>query len=816
MATAVNKENEMHRDEVVISTGAPFPISNPSSIPDQQEGGGAQQTSASAASVITSSPPTFSPRVESQFDPVGQTALSKTHHIHQQVGVTSALSNLAGDQSGPSSLINKHHNCCNAAADVISQQQQQPQQEDKPLLQQHAAGFNTCSEPLQTRIPPSSSLSASNHAQRVQVSCVSNCQSEEQACHSGGHDPGPGLLDQHPQQAASHTEGQIIPPQNAQARLTPHKHQELPTPAPPSYINSAGPSQLLGSPQEGTTADPGGKSHAEQEAGGEFNQQAQEQQPHDTTSGLDPQTSTPPTNMIFSDLYKSPRSPFNKLRHSIPAVTLLATDLEADLISRDKTRQKEAVKKFLNEKIRNDWEFTWPPTPAPAPAHADDRLEDGGEAGGTSGGSSSSVPTASPTFDEDAPRDPGEEAESESDAESVYSTVSEDQLHFHPRIEWTSDISDDDLPAHASSPFRFDTPDAVGTAVQTSINERKARRRRAVRDEISWNPGLACFEARRDAWTGAKTVRVKPKPATPISPSSTRRLSMSFWRHHRSESTASQNTAAFSPSSPPISSPLSPTTTHTSNLAQTTTTSEPESSNASKIHSTTSRDSAAHALYPVETLIPVAPPLLPPQNPMRASVTPSIYPSLYDKIVVHSLQPSCPVNLGDMLRACVVGWKRDGEWPPKSTIQAVPMSAAAEAMVLRHQRKASQAQARHARKASTATNGSSRRLSFVGFLGGGNKNAGGEKEKPGTIQQVHEEKEAPNAAAATANGGKDTHSDEANSGGTGKGIRRSLQKVFSFGQHGHHEHAQAQAHGQAASAPAEAPISPTKEVTAAG
>lgn len=512
--------------------------------------------------------------------------------------------------------------------------------------------------------------------------------------------------------------------------------------------------------------------------------------------------------MIFSDLYKSPRSPFNKLRHSIPSVTLPATDLEADLISRDKTRQKEAVKKFLNEKIRCDWEFTWPP---PDSAHKGDRLEnsptpagDGAETcakiEGTGGDSLSSVPAASPTFDEDTPRDPGEEADSESDAESIYSTVSEDQLHFHPRIEWTSDISDDELPVHPSSPFRFDTPDAVGTAVQTSINERKARRRRAVRDEISWNVGLACFEARRDAWTGAKTVRVKPKPATPISPSSTRRLS--FWRHHRSESTASQN-AALGTGSPPISSPLSPTST---NFTQTP--SEPDSSNASKIHSTSSRDSAAHALYPVETLIPVAPPLLPPQNPMRASVTPSIYPSLYDKIVVHSLQPSCPVNLGDMLRACVVGWKRDGEWPPKSTIQVVPMhGTAAEVMVLRHQRKASQAQAKHARKASTATNGSSRRLSFVGFLGGGgNKNTPGvEKERPATIPQHHEEKEGP---AANANGGKDTHSDEANSGGgTGKGIRRSLQKVFSLGQHGHHGHP---------AAPGETAISPTKEVTAAG
>ncbi|KAK4216184.1 hypothetical protein QBC37DRAFT_439009 [Rhypophila decipiens] len=531
-------------------------------------------------------------------------------------------------------------------------------------------------------------------------------------------------------------------------------------------------------------------------------------------SEFNPHLSTPLPTMIFSDLYKSPRSPFNKLKHSIPSVTLPATDLEADLISRDKTRQKEAVKKFLNEKIRCDWEFTWPPTPgsghAPAAPHTDEKPESsstpaqdesetgakiGDASASASGDPSTSVSTASPVLDQDAPRDPGEEADSESDAGSVYSAVSEDQLHFHPRIEWTSDISDDDVPAHMSSPFRFDNPDAVGTAVQMSINERKARRRRAVREEMSWNTGLACFEARRNAWTGAKTVRVKPKPATPMSPSSsTRRLS--FWRHHRSESTASQH-GAFSPGSPPIASPLSPVSTHTSqhaSLAQTA--SETESSNASKVHSASSRD---RALYPVETLIPVPPPLLPPQNPMRASVTPSIYPSLYDKIVVHSLQPSCPVNLGDMLRACVVGWKRDGEWPPKSTIQAAPMPSAAEVMAIRQQRKAAQAQQKHARKASTATNGTSRRLSFVGFLGGASKNA----EKPATIHAHHEEKDGA--------AGKETHSDDAKSGGSGKGIRRSLQKVFSFGQHGQHDsHAHPVAHADGAA------ISPTKGVTAAG
>lgn len=435
--------------------------------------------------------------------------------------------------------------------------------------------------------------------------------------------------------------------------------------------------------------------------------------------------------MIFSDLYRSPRSPFSKLRASHPHSAALPPDLDADLVSKDKARQKEAVRKFLTERIRNDWDFVWPPTPtdpstepthAPLPT-ADVAAVDANTEPVVPGGLKC-VPGAILIDEDDAPRDPGEEADSESDAESVYSTVSEDASRFRPRAEWTSD--DDEARVEAASPFRFDNPDAVGAAVNTSVLERRTRRRRAVREEVSWNPGLACFEARRNAWTGARTARVKPKPPTPISPASPRRLS--FWRsHHRSDS-------AVSTGSPPgTTSPLSPTATNT-------TTDDPPRApshdSTSAVHRTPSQTSSTSPSTPpphllaIETLIPIPPPLLPPQNPMRASVTPSIYPSLYDKIVVHSLQPSCPVNLADMIRACVVGWKRDGEWPPRSVAPPPPPARQA-----------------HARKASTATNATSgsRRLSLGFLAGGGGSGEGGEDE------------------------------------GAGRAIRRSLQRVFSLG-----------------------------------
>jgi hypothetical protein len=59
---------------------------------------------------------------------------------------------------------------------------------------------------------------------------------------------------------------------------------------------------------------------------------------------------------------------------------------------------------------------------------------------------------------------------------------------------------------------------------------------------------------------------------------------------------------------------------------------------------------------------------------MRASINPASYCAIYDKIIVHALTPACPVNLGDVLRACVVGWKRDGEWPPRQ-VEAPPVVA---------------------------------------------------------------------------------------------------------------------------------------------
>lgn len=452
-----------------------------------------------------------------------------------------------------------------------------------------------------------------------------------------------------------------------------------------------------------------------------------------------------PSKMIFTSLYKSPLS---RLRHTHQPVALPpppgSTDYSADLVSKDKSRQKDAVKRYLKDNVRTDWTFTWPPEtsrPAPpaSPSDVHDPAANEEEKDGIDVVSKDETATHELVEEDETALDTGEEADGDSDVESVYSTVSDDPLHWKPRLEWSSELSDDELPYNSPSPFKFDSPDSIGQAVTASKIARKSRRRKELRKETAWNDGLACFEARRAAWTGAKVARIRPKPSSPLSPISPRRGM--FWRTH-SRASQAQSPLPLSPShldEGPLS-PASPAEGDAENGIL----------NAAISQKTSSTDSSKQPeLLLVETLIPIPPPLLPPANPMRASINPTLYNSIYEKVVVNSLQPSCPINLSDMIRACVCGWKRDGEWPPRS---AVPEPAAVVAV--RRKKNSISAIVSSSTPHSSAPG---RKMSFS-FLGHG---------------RTHEHDSKPRReSAAGAEEGP----------GPGKAIRRSLQRVLGIGQ----------------------------------
>lgn len=381
-------------------------------------------------------------------------------------------------------------------------------------------------------------------------------------------------------------------------------------------------------------------------------------------------TADPDTAMIFSDFYKGRRSPLSRLRgqspHSSANSPPWLVPEYIDLFSKDKYRQKDTIKKYLAAKVKDNWNFQWSP-PRKSKARVTKKPYDTDEEKNPSVKESepeairvdsakdirddaSEDADAQAHVDSSALSDSGSDHEdvdadnNDDDTDSIYSVVSEDAVNYRPRMDWYSDISEDEATI---------TSVIVGadSAARTSVLEKKAQRRRAAREEMTWNEGLACFQARRDAWTGAKTVRVRSKPVVspPVSPRSRR----FFFRRSISGSPPSLSLVK----SNSLADSRSGTASDASSLVK-------DEKDFSKQGSKDS-DQNSDRLLPVETLLPIPHPILPPTNGFRASITPSIYLSLYDKVILNSLQPSCPINLSDMMRSCVMGWKRDGEWPPK-------------------------------------------------------------------------------------------------------------------------------------------------------
>jgi len=198
-------------------------------------------------------------------------------------------------------------------------------------------------------------------------------------------------------------------------------------------------------------------------------------------------------------------------RRRMFASTSAFTNYEADLTSSDRLKAKQAVMRFLKDKIRNDWEYTWPMS-----AKTDTEYE----------------------FDDDTAADWRERE----DWESGISEDDEEYQREEPQVsdKQKANESEPKSPTHVSPPqtpipgtcpeepvieknagesetYRFESPEEVGEIVQKKLSEKKERRRRRRLELQSWNEGLDCWTQRRDAWTCAKKNRARRRGYISIS-----------------------------------------------------------------------------------------------------------------------------------------------------------------------------------------------------------------------------------------------------------------------------------------------------------
>ena len=195
-----------------------------------------------------------------------------------------------------------------------------------------------------------------------------------------------------------------------------------------------------------------------------------------------------------------------------------------------------------------------------------------------------------------------------------------------PGIEWRERDPDSSAPTSptispaSSNAYKYENPDSFAEAIRA----RKHKRRKLLLAEMSWNDGLNNYIQRRDAWTAGLTLpSTTATPRPHILPSGKTVLPSDLL-----------NNKSYDPySSVSIGDPPSD----------------------------------------IIELTPLPPPLLPPENLIRSSITSLHYPSIYRGMVVQGTSPNIPINLADVTRAMVAGWKDDGEWPPKPTVLEPPV-----------------------------------------------------------------------------------------------------------------------------------------------
>jgi hypothetical protein len=216
-------------------------------------------------------------------------------------------------------------------------------------------------------------------------------------------------------------------------------------------------------------------------------------------------------------------------------------------------------------------------------------------------------------------------------------------------LDFELEIEDDDLKRESEEEDENDGESAAqGAYVDRRIQARRRRRRRALEEEMAYNRGLCFFLRRRNAWTSAvshESVKARAEGRDTFLPT----VGSSSDTPESSSSSSKLSVGAGLPS-PPLDADSAIAT-------------DPSASqdNESEFSSPLNPETLTNVL------IPLAAPIVPSSHPVRASILTRSDSELYEKIVRDNRTPAVPINLSQMMRVVVQGWKDEGNWPPRGT-----------------------------------------------------------------------------------------------------------------------------------------------------
>lgn len=355
----------------------------------------------------------------------------------------------------------------------------------------------------------------------------------------------------------------------------------------------------------------------------------------------------------------SPTSVFPSLRRKS---TSKAVSAEAK--QKRETAVREA-KQYVRDVVRTDWSFEPPSNLWTVSSYADFPMP--------------AVTAAAAGVTETST---SAEAEAQSGIELRQPNVAQWRIREPASSESDSDLDPAlrrAIESHKSrkgDPYRFESPDAI----KASVLERGRRRRADLEQEMKWNPGLRFYMERRDAWTGSRKRRDVEQRTTKrqraliniLSRERTNSKSIDLNGDADEKVESLQGSTSSTQQSRDLLEDLS---LSEKKSRDTTSTTDNNTSNEDYGFDGSTGDDGDIEDYDDdrsfdsdESMIPVMESFIDTSNPVRSSITPALYASLYSKVIVQGLTPTIPINLADVTKALVAGWKADGQWPPKPTI----------------------------------------------------------------------------------------------------------------------------------------------------